>query len=225
MALDILRQRGYPWPESSWGMEARFGTDGWCAECGVTGGPQTGHLTLQARSVRPEGAWVPHWLLDVVCVDSRLAEELTRNFDVSLRKIAWNGRPRNDAYQIVPRVTQESWFSSQDLERALRVRKRRHEPEKCKQCGTWRWAALRPDELPLPDPQALIGQGDVLASREWFVSGMESYRTLLFSADLAGMLSEMAPRDFRVVEPGSEVVHHEPDARAIVEEAWRELDW
>jgi hypothetical protein len=54
--LSLKRNRGWPWPENSYGLTPLFGEDGWCRSCGVPRHPQTGSLILQRKSFKVRGA-------------------------------------------------------------------------------------------------------------------------------------------------------------------------
>ena len=110
------RNRGWPWPEDSWGLASMFGEDGWCHSCGVPRHPQTGALTLQRKGLLPpNGAWVPNWCFDVICLERAVADEVDGRFDVDLREIAWRGSAPGHAMQIVIPSVGETWFDPSEL--------------------------------------------------------------------------------------------------------------
>src|SRR4051794_23741614 len=100
--LYVKRNRGWPWPEDSWGLTPMFGEDGWCRYCGVPLRAQCASLVLQRKSVTAvEGAWVPNWQFDAICVEQRLEKSVAAGFAVELRPIEWHGASPGAAAQIV----------------------------------------------------------------------------------------------------------------------------
>src|SRR5260370_5519256 len=51
--LSLRRNRGWPWPEDSWGLDSMYGETGWCHSCGTPLHEQSGSLTLQAGGQSP----------------------------------------------------------------------------------------------------------------------------------------------------------------------------
>ena len=115
--LELRRNRGWPWPEESYGLTPMYGEDGWCRSCGVPKRTESGSLILQRRAFGPvEGAWVPNWLFDVICLERSVAERAKEaGFALPLLPVEWHGLPPGDAVQIVPPIVGERWFDVDDL--------------------------------------------------------------------------------------------------------------
>ena len=91
--LDLKRNRGWPWPEDSWGLTPMFGEDGWCRSCGVPKGPQTGSIVLQRKGFKVvEGAWVPNWQFDALCLERSVADEAASRLELDLLNSSGTGR-------------------------------------------------------------------------------------------------------------------------------------
>lgn len=89
----LKRNRGWPWPEESLGLSEMVGDTGWCHTCGIPLVGQTGSLTLQVKGMKAaEGAWVPYWRYDSICIAEPLAAEALDRFGLEGRKIAWRWR-------------------------------------------------------------------------------------------------------------------------------------
>src|SRR5260370_16932686 len=117
--LDLKRNRAWPWPEDSWGLDSMYGPDGWCRSCGIPLHEQTGPLTLQARGMSPvQGAWVPNWRFDTICVESTLGARLSNVYRLEMRAIAWYRNVKGQALQIVVPTVEPAWFDSAALRRA-----------------------------------------------------------------------------------------------------------
>ena len=89
-----------------------FDDDGWCRSCGIPTREQSGSLVLQTKGMsKAEGAWVPYWRYDAICLSEELASEVADRFVVELREVEWRGRgaPR-PASQIVAACGSERWF-------------------------------------------------------------------------------------------------------------------
>ncbi len=96
--LALKRNRGWPWPEHSFGLSSMFGEDGWCHSCGIPLREQSGVLTLQTKGMSDaRGAWVPYWRYDAICVSEDLASKITEGFSAELRP-------------GLPRVAVTGWF-------------------------------------------------------------------------------------------------------------------
>lgn len=194
------RNRGWPVPESSWGLTPMFGEDGWCHSCGVPRRPQTGSLVLSRKGMaRVEGAWIPNWQFDVVCLERSLADEVAKIFDVELREIAWPRAAPGEAMQMVVPTVGESWFDVDEL-RSAAVARHGVDGARCSDCGVWRWMPLSFDFLPpvqiAPPPDDV----DVAASPEWFGDGWQAFRQVLVRRELAELIAQTSTRDFRVNE-------------------------
>jgi hypothetical protein len=194
----LRRNRGYPWPEDSYGMDPMFGPDGWCHSCGIPKVPQRGSIVLQ-RSTKSkfDGAWVPHWQYDAWCLSEQVTQAARERFDLGLMPVEWKGPGTGRAWQIVAPAAGETCFDSDALAAAA-VAKHGEPGGSCPECGTWRWFPLDYQELPavaLPSTVDL----DVFACPEWFGAGKQAYRQTLFRRPLAELLVEASPRDFKVV--------------------------
>ena len=93
-----------------------FGEDGWCHACGVPKGPQTGSIVLQRKGFKVvEGAWVPNWQFDALCLERSVADEAASRFELDLLKVEWHGTPPGEAMQIVVPSVGEAWFDPDEL--------------------------------------------------------------------------------------------------------------
>ncbi len=93
--LELKRNRGYPWPEDSYGLDPMFGPDGWCHTCGVPLTEQRGSLVMQRRaSSNYDGAWVPNWRFDEYCIDEPLTDAVKDKFRLDLMPVGWRGPVR-----------------------------------------------------------------------------------------------------------------------------------
>lgn len=196
--LHLKRNRGWPSPDDSWGLSPMFGDDGWCRSCGMPLREQCGPLTMRrAGMARPEGAWVPNWRFDALCVSSELST-LLETYDLDLRPIAWASGGDAPASQVVLPTVQGTWFDPEELyERTVA----RHgiAGGDCAACGRWRWMPLPLAELPpfVGDREMEV---DAAASPEWFGAGHQSYRRFMLRRNLAQLIADESPKDFVVVE-------------------------
>lgn len=197
VSLQLKRNRGWPWPESSFGLDPMFGEDGWCRSCGVPRHPQTGSLVLQRKAMRPGGAWVPNWQFDVLCVEGALGARLDERFRLDLRPVRWHGEPPGDASQIVIPSAGPDWFSPDDLASRAEARNG-YAGRKCAECGIWKWSPVPFESLPVLRAPSSLENFDVVASPEWFGAGLNAYREIVMRRELAEALAEASPRDFRV---------------------------
>jgi hypothetical protein len=198
--LYLKRNRGWPWPEDSWGLTPMFGEDGWCHSCGVPLREQTGSLVLQRRGFAiVNGAWVPNWQFDAICMERSVADDVVAGFRVEMREVAWHGKSPGEAMQIVVPSIGPSWFDPSALhEKALA---RHGSPgAKCPDCGVWRWMPLAFGMLPdlVPDPS--WANFDIIASPEWFGDGWQAFRQILVRGELANLIAASSPKDFSVRE-------------------------
>ena len=117
--LELRQNRGWPWPEDSWGLTPMYGEDGWCRSCGVPTRPQSGSLILQRKGFGSvKGAWVPNWQFDAYCLARSLAERIAAaGFALPLIPIEWQGPSPGDAVQIVAPTTGDAWFDPTSSER------------------------------------------------------------------------------------------------------------
>lgn len=197
--LFLKRNRGWPSPEDSWGLTPMFGEDGWCRSCGMPLREQCGPLKMRrAGLAKPEGAWTPNWRFDVLCVGEALASELGR-FAVDVRPVSWVGKSDPPAWQVVLPVVGSRWFDPARLS-DLAVARHGVAGETCPSCGTWRWMPVPTSELPPLEVRAALGGVDAASSPEWFGAGHQSYRKILFRRELAELLAEVSPKDFKVLE-------------------------
>ena len=193
--LSLRRNRGWPWPEESFGLTPMYGEDGWCRACGVPQVPQIGPLTLQRRNLTVSGAWVPNWRFDSYCAEKVVALGVADRFGVGLRPVAWPAKSPGDAFQLESPVTVAPWFDPDELA-ACTVRRHKRAGATCPTCGVWRWMPLHYEELP---PLRLPRECDdmpLVASPEWFGDGWMAYHQVLVRLDLAEFLVEASPRDF-----------------------------
>lgn len=198
--LALKRNRGYPWPEVSFGLTPMFGTDGWCHSCGVPRAEQTGSLVMQRkRASRYDGAWVPNWLFDAFCLEQSVADGVLHQFDLQLREVRWHGPGDNEASQIVAPTASEPWFDRKELLARAAVA-HGSSGETCVECGVWRWFPLGYGSLPTVELGAADAGRAVLASSEWFGGGLKAFRQILFARPLADAIARSSPKDFTVTE-------------------------
>lgn len=200
--LTLRRNRGWPWPESSWGLTPMFGEDGWCHTCGVPRRPQSGSLVLERKGFAKgvEGVWVPNWQFDVICLERRLAEAVTQQFDVELRAVEWHGSAPGEAVQLVVPTVGAQWFDPDELRRAALAQHGTAGAE-CSECGVWRWMPLAFGSLPPLRITPTLGHEVVVAaSPEWFGDGHKAFRQILVRRGLAERIARASPRDFKVSE-------------------------
>ena len=197
--LRLSRNRGWPWPESSWGLIPMFGEDGWCHGCGVPQRPQCGSLVLQRKGFTKgvEGAWMPNWQFDVICLDHELGRRVAKRFDVELLEVGWHGTSPGEAVQIVVPTVGDAWFDPEEL-RAAAIAVHGTDGAKCPDCGVWRWMPLDFGSLPPLRITPALGDVDVAASPEWFGDGWKAFRQVLMRRPLAEMIAAASPRDFEV---------------------------
>ena len=199
--LLLKRNRGWPFPEESWGLTPMFGEDGWCHSCGTPLRAQCGPLTLTRKGLSPlNGAFVANWRFDAFCMEDSIAKRVAEQFRVALREVAWKGTPPGSAMQIIAPTVGPSWYDPEALTEA--ATKRHGAPGKaCPECHTWRWFPLSKELLPPLSREITTAETDVAASPEWFGDGFKSFRQILFRRRLAELLVEASPRDFRIQEP------------------------
>lgn len=203
--LQQLRNRGWPWHKSSGGLTPMFGEDGWCHSCGVPKGPQSGSLVLQRRGLRVEGAWVPNWQFDVICMTAELGRVAAERFRLETRVVRWPAGPVGDVVQIVIPTVGESWFDPEEL-RAEAIRRHGVAGARCEECGVWRWMPLGLSMLPpLRTPRSVSADVDIAASPEWFGDGFNAFRQVIMKRELAEFLVEASPRDFEI-NPNVEII-------------------
>jgi hypothetical protein len=198
--LYLKRNRGWPTPKDSWGLTPMFGEDGWCHACGTPLREQCGPLTLKPGGMSPlRGAFVPNWRFDVVCLEDSLASAATDRFNLNVLEVAWQGPQPGTAKQIVIPSVGDSWYDQEALVAAT-IETHGSTGNACPSCGTWRWLPLGYDALPQLVPSAPLEGFDVCASPEWFGDGYKSFRQILIRRELAQLIVEASPQDFRVQE-------------------------
>jgi hypothetical protein len=175
-----------------------YGEDGWCRSCGVPKGPQVGSLVLQSKAFKAsDGAWMPNWRFDVVCLGSELSDEVAERFpSVSLMPVEWRNGRLGRATQIVPMLGSEPWFDREELRERV-VARHGSAGAACGSCGVWRWYPILWDMLP-PLRAQIADAVEVAASPEWFGDGCEAFRQLVFRRPLAETIAGGSPRDFEV---------------------------
>lgn len=195
------RNRGWPWPEDSWGLTPMFGEDGWCRSCGVPKHPQTGSLVLQRKGMKVEGGWVPNWQFDVICVAQDVAVEAAARFDIDTRKVEWHPTSPGEATQIVVPAIGDAWFDADELGSAA-IERHGVAGATCPECGVWRWMPLAFGFLPPLRITPPLGDVAIAASPEWFGDGKQAFRQILVRRELAGLIAAASRRDFKVQEVG-----------------------
>lgn len=195
--LYLKRNRGWPWPEDSWGLTPMFGEDGWCHSCGVPKGAQSGSMVLQRKGMKVEGAWVPNWRFDAICLAAELADEVGARFNVELVDVDWHGAAPGAAKQIVVSSVGAAWFDPAEL-RERAVAHHGTAGATCPECGVWRWMPLSFGDLPTPRIAATLGEFDIAASPEWFGAGWKAFRQIIVRRELAELIASASPKDFKV---------------------------
>src|SRR5688572_30295089 len=159
--LSFKRNRGWPWPEDSWGLTPMFGEDGWCHSCGTPQRRQCGSLILQRKGFDSlDGAWVPNWQFDAICLEQPLADEVAGRYSVDICPVAWHGPPPSAASQIIAPSVGDAWFDSGEL-RAAATDQHGTAGVTCSACGVWRWMPLAFGSLPSLRPTPALGDVDV----------------------------------------------------------------
>jgi hypothetical protein len=178
-----------------------FGEGGWCDQCGVPKHEQTGPIVIQNRGfTRVEGGWVPNWRFDVYCLEARLADVASRQFGVQLREVQWHVKSPGAAFQLVAPTSTAAWFDISKVDDVASPLPG-FESTTCPRCDVTRWSAIElTNVLPYPAPGVITGDPAVIASREWFGGGMQSYRQFLWRRDFAAYLQRECSRDFKIQE-------------------------
>lgn len=196
VALRYKKNRGWPWPEVSLGLEPMYGPDGWCHTCAIPKHEQTGSLVLERKGLTSaRGAWTPYWHDDIICVDTQLATEISSTFDIELKEIAWPRKSNTQAFQLQIPVGSTPWFKPTELEAAT-IAIHGETGSTCEACGTWRWMGLAPDNVPPLVDGVLEGAGAIIASPEWFGDARHAYREVRLVRELAALLAAKSPQDF-----------------------------
>lgn len=191
------KNRGWPWPEDSWGLTPMFGEDGWCHSCGVPNREQTGSIILGRKGMKAEGAWVPYWRYDAICLAGDVAREVDARFDVELKDVEWHGASPGQAKQIVVPSWGEAWFDPEEL-KAKTIERHGRDGATCPECGVWRWLPLVFGMLPPLRITPPLGNVDIAASPEWFGDGWKAFRQILVRRELAELIAAASPKDFKV---------------------------
>jgi hypothetical protein len=193
----LRRNRGWPWPEDSWGLTPMFGGDGWCHACGVPKHEQTGSIVLQRKGLKVEGAWVPNWQFDAYCLATAVAAKAAERFGIGLMPVVAPGGVPLEASQVIITSSRVPWFDASDITGPISAIHGKSS-ETCPVCGVTRWLPVGMDVLP-PPPAALIDdEPAVFASPEWFGAGKQSFRQILWRRDVADFLVRSSPKDFKV---------------------------
>lgn len=158
----LRRNRGWPWPEDSWGLTPMYGEEGWCHSCGVPKHPQSGSIVLQRKGLKVEGAWVPNWQFDAYCMEQSVADAVQKQFGVELRPVASVGQSWLNASQALIESSPGPWFNPDDLERVI-APIHGHAFETCPDCGVKRWMPVGMDVLPAP-VDSILEAGPVVAA-------------------------------------------------------------
>lgn len=200
--ITLHRNRGWPWPDDSWGLTPMLGADGWCHACGVPRHEQTGSIILRQKGFETiAGGWVPNWQFDVYCLEGVLAARAAEVFGVNLRPVEWVKSPTGEAQQVVIHSSAEPWFDPSKLtERISRVHG--EASKTCEVCGVTRWLPVGMDVLPWPPGATFVAEPPVVASPEWFGDGKQSFRQILWRRDLANFLVAASPKDFKIQNLG-----------------------
>lgn len=193
--LFARRNRGWPWPEDSLGLDPVYGSDGWCRTCGVPRHEQNGNLILQRRGLTASGAWAPNWQFDAICIDAAVQAELATVDNLEFRPIRWPRDERADAYQIIAPTVGDRWFDAELLRERVEAR-HGGAGKACPECGVWKWLPILWDRL--PPMTAALGDLPVAASPEYFGDGLVAFRQMLVRRDVACVLVASSPRDFKL---------------------------
>jgi hypothetical protein len=198
--LSAKRNRGWPWPADSWGLDAMYGANGWCHSCGMPLREQSGPLTLQARGLSPvRGVWIPNSQFDMICSEATLAATLGTSFRLRVRPVAWHGTVQGTAVQFVVQKVEPGWFDPEALREAA-VARNGEAGATCPECGIWRWMPVPAEQLPPVRPSPNWERYDLIGSPEWFGDGANSFRLVLMRRALAQAIAVASPRDFKVQE-------------------------
>jgi hypothetical protein len=202
VALTTRFTPGWPWPEESYGLDPMFGPDGWCRSCGTPLRPQIGPLTIQGRKFPTANVWMPNWMFDMICVAPDLAGRIRDRFSVAMREVH---KPRHGAtgvMQLLPTVTRQAWYVSDQLAVAVKARHGHHYGDqtgaRCPGCGHWRWLPVGEGDASLRSTSVAVAS-DAIASPEIFGDGLTSFRHLLFRRPLGEALVAANPRTWSMV--------------------------
>jgi hypothetical protein len=203
VALTSRFTPGWPWPESSWGLDPLYGPDGWCHSCGTPLHEQTGSLVLQSRKFPTGPVWMPNWQFNCIGVSAEVAADVAQRFDVPMREVLKPRGVATGAMQLLPAVCASPWYEAGSLEAAVHDRHERYTVERvgatCPECQRWRWLPISEGEVPICR-DSLDQSRDLLASPEIFGDGLQTFRHLVFRRPLGEFLAAAAPRTWSVVE-------------------------
>ncbi|ASR56402.1 hypothetical protein [Cellulomonas sp. PSBB021] len=162
---------------------------------------------LQHKGLTAKGAWVPNWQFDAICLESSLAERLASSFELEMRAVeAPGGGAIDGVMQIVVPSVGRAWFDRDQLQ-AKAIQTHGSAGSRCDDCRRWRWLPL--SFAPMPPPfgtlpplgvDALTLDVDIAASPEWFGDGWNCFRQILVRRELAEIIAQESPRDFKVNE-------------------------
>lgn len=202
VALATKLTPGWPWPESSWGLEPRFGADGWCRGCGTPLHEQTGSLVIQGSKFPTSGVWMPNWSYDVVCVSAAVAEVVADKFRVEMRDVCKPKSGPTGFKQLMPEVSQKRWYDEAVLKSIIPVKHPLDDSvgSRCSTCSTWRWLPVSEGDAHIFSAALDDVESDVAASPEWFGSGWSSMRNLLFRRELAEALVTANAKHWSIVD-------------------------
>jgi len=196
VTMRMRNNRGWPVPESSWGLDSLYGEAGWCKSCGMPLIEQVGALRLQRRGLaKVPDVWMPNWRFDVICVSESLVEPLS-SFPVDLRDVEWSNGDLAPFKQLVFPTIQPHWFEPNRLRERL---ERVHgvAGAECKACDRWRWMPLKPGEFPdVLGMDGWMGRHFVGASPEWFGDGWVCFREFAMLREIGELLYRNSPREF-----------------------------
>jgi hypothetical protein len=146
-----------------------------------------------------QGAWVPNWRFDAICLEATLAARLGTQYRLGMRAIAWHRNVQGAALQIIAPTVEPAWFDPDAL-RAVAESRHGSAGRSCPECGVWRWLPLPLELLPPVQPSARWDDHDVVASPEWFGDGARSFREVLVRRKLAQAIASASPKDFKLTE-------------------------
>lgn len=199
VALDSRFTSGWPWPESSWGLDPMYGEAGWCHACGVPAAAQTGSMVLRRAKFPTSAFWMPNWRFDALCVRLAEARHIVEHFDLITLPITTPKVQDTGFVQLLPEVSAEPWFAPDELSSIATMRHGSPGAE-CRGCGTWRWLPIPTREQPAATIRASVGVHFV-ASPEWFGDGFKAMRAIRVSRPLAQQLVALNPRVWSIQEP------------------------
>jgi hypothetical protein len=114
VALSAKRNRGWPWPDDSWGLAPMYGAEGWCRSCCVPRQPRRGSLILQRKRFKVQGAWSSYWHWGI-CLEAELADEIAAAFRVELMDVKWHASSPGKAREVIAPPVGERWFDEFDV--------------------------------------------------------------------------------------------------------------